>query len=580
VGRLLAIDPKEMRSVAHKTILVILTRPPRPFRGLLVLSLLVLGIAGPGLAEPTATAEAGSLPHFIDVTEESGIRFRHSFGDEEMSNIIESAGSGCAVLDYNKDGWIDIYTVNCGYLAFLNDGPVDNSHVGVANRLYRNNGDGTFTDVTEAAGCGDTGYGMACVAGDIDNDGDSDLYITNFGRNTLYRNDGKGSFSDITVESGVGDTLAGIGCVFLDYDKDGLLDLYVGNYLEFDPEYRLYYAADEFPGPLSYLGQPDVLYRNDGDGTFTDVTEAAGVLNDGRAMGISAGDYDNDGWTDIIVANDAMENYLYRNNHDGTFTDVALSAGVAFSANGDASSSMGGDFGDFDNDGDLDLVVPDMSFNNLYLNLGNGYFDDVTAAVGLAEASGQFVSWSGDFADFDNDGYLDLLISNGDAHRLDTMETMLLMNVSGPQGTRVFRDFTDRCGPWFRQKSVGRGQAVLDFDNDGDLDFFLLNLDRNSQLVRNDGDNAHHWLLVDLVGTRSNRDGIGSWVVLRAGDLRRIEEKRSATGYLSQNDPRLHFGLGEHEIIDELEIRWPSGAVQKLVTIQADQIMRVEEPAQ
>jgi hypothetical protein len=438
---------------------------------------------------------------------------------------------------------------------------------------------------------------MGCVVGDIDNDGDSDIFITNFGRNTLYRNDGndgtngtngndgndgndgKNRFTDITERAGVADTLAGIGCAFLDFDNDGLLDLYVGNYLEFDPEYRLYYAADEFPGPLSYVGQRDILYRNKGDGTFTDVTAEAGVLNEGRAMGVAAGDYDNDGWVDILVANDAMENYLYRNRGDGTFVDVAMDAGVAFSANGDASSSMGADFGDFDNDGDLDLLIPDMAYNNLYLNLGSGFFDDVTAFVGLAEASGQFVSWSGDFGDFDNDGYLDLLISNGDAHRLDTMETILLMNIPGPRGGRIFRDLTDQCGPWFRQKSVARGLAVADYDNDGDLDFFLLNLDQLSQLTRNDGGNRGHWLLVNLAGTRSNRDGVGAQVTLRAGDLLRIEERRSASGYLSQNDPRLHFGLGDRERVDEIEVRWPSGAVQRLEDIEADQVITVTEPA-
>jgi hypothetical protein len=326
------------------------------------------------------------------------------------------------------------------------------------------------------------------------------------------------------------------------------------------------------------VGQRDFLYRNNGDGTFADVTEAAGVLKDGRAMGIISCDYDGDGWVDIFVANDAMENYLYRNNGDGTFTDVALEAGVAFSASGDASSSMGGDFGDFDNDGDLDLLVPDMSFNNLYLNVGNGFFEDVTAFVGLAEPSGQYVSWGGDFGDFDNDGYLDILISNGDAHRLDTMETLLLLNVPGPQGTRMFRDVNDLSGPWFRQKSVARGLAVADYDNDGDLDFFILNLDRTSQLVRNDGGNRKHWLTISLVGTKGNRDAFGTLVTVRSGGLVRTEEKRSAASYLSQNDPRLHFGLGDRSRVDEVEVRWPGGAVQKFKNIEVNQFITLTEP--
>jgi len=275
-----------------------------------------------------------------------------------------------------------------------------------------------------------------------------------------------------------------------------------------------------------------------------------------------------------------MENYFYRNNGDGTFSDVALQTGVAFSASGDASSSMGADFGDIDNDGDLDLVVPNMSYNDVYVNRGNDFFEEVSAQIGLAEASGQYVSWGGDLGDYDNDGYLDLLISNGDAHRLDTMETLLLMNRPGPRDTRVFRDLSARSGPWLREKSVGRGLAVGDYDNDGDLDILLLNLDQPSRLIRNDGGNRNHWLLLDLVGTRSNRDGLGAQVTLRAAGMVRVEEKRSATGYLSQNDPRLHFGLGDLTTVDEIEVRWPSGAVQKLNDVAADQQLTIREPAQ
>jgi hypothetical protein len=513
----------------------------------------------------------------VDVTAEVGIDFRHSFGDDVMSNIIESSGSGCAFLDHDGDGWLDLYVVNCGYSAFLSDGPGEGRHVGATNRLFRNLGGERFEDVTERSGTGDAGFGMAVTVGDVDNDGRPDLYVTNHGRNTLFWNAGDGVFRDITEAAGVGDTLAGLGATFLDYDRDGFLDLYVGNYVTYDPEYRLFFAADEFPGPLAYLGQPDVLYRNNGDLTFTDVTVAAGVGNDGRAMGVSAADFDGDGWTDIYVANDAMENWLYRNNGDGTFSDVALEAGVAYSADGDASSSMGSDFGDYDNDGDLDLVVPDMSFNNVYLNLGDGLFGDATVSTGVAELSGQYVSWGGDFADFDNDGYLDLLISNGDTHRLDTMETMLLTNVEGPGGERQFRDLTSRAGTWFREKSVGRGLAVADYDNDGDLDFFLVNLDQPSRLIRNDGGNCRSWLQVDLVGTESSRDAYGAQVTVTAGGRRRVEEKRAATGYLSQNDPRLHFGLGALGRADEVEVRWPSGAVERFRDVPAGQVLTVTE---
>jgi len=530
-------------------------------------------VAGP----PLSPDGVGALPVFLEVTKVSGVDFFHSFGDDEMSNIVEATGAGCAFLDYDNDGWMDVYLVNGGLLATVNEGSEGSRHVGVTNRLYRNNEDGTFTDMTEGAGCGDAGYGMGCVVGDVDNDGDDDLYVTNYGRNTLYRNHGDGTFSDVTVAAGVGDTLWSVGCALLDADNDGDLDLYVGNYLEYDAEYRLFYAADRFPGPLAYAGQRDTFYRNHGDGTFAEETEAAGVANSGRAMGVIAGDYNGDGWTDIFVANDAMENYLYRNDGDGAFTDVALEAGVAFSASGDASSSMGGDFGDYDNDGDLDLLVPDMGFNNLYMNRGRDLFEDVTAYVGLAEVSGQYASWAGDFGDFNNDGYLDILLSNGDVHRLDAMEALMLTNVSWGQGPRVFRDLTDGCGAWFRHKSVGRGMAVGDYDNDGDLDMFILNLDQPSQLVRNEGETGRHWLMVALAGTQSNRDGIGARVIVRAGDLTLIEEKRSATGYLSQNDPRLHFGLGRQSRVDEIEVRWPGGTVQRLSDVAVDQVITIVE---
>ena len=519
------------------------------------------------------------MPTFSDVTSQSGIQFHHSLGDDEMTNILESSGSGCLFFDYDNDGWMDLYAVNCGYSPGVNEGPGGPGHAGASNQLFRNNRDGTFVDATVAAGVGDRGYGFGCVAADYDNDGDSDLYVTNVGRNTLYRNNGDGTFEDVTDAAGVGDTRTGIGCAFLDYDRDGDLDLYLGNYLAYDPDYRLFFVVERFPGPLAYQGQPDVLYRNNGDGTFTDVSEQAGLDRPGRAMGVVSSDYDADGWPDLLVANDAMENYLYHNNGDGTFAEVALEAGVAFTASGDASSSMGGDFGDFDNDGDLDLVIPDMVYNNLYLNQGDGLFEDVTAISGVAEASGQFVTWGGDLGDYNNDGFLDLLLSNGDVDRLDAMEPLLLMNVAGPEGTRVFRDVNEQAGPWFRTKSVSRGMAVADYDNDGDLDAFFLNLDQPSRLVSNSGVPGHHWLMIQLVGTLSNRDGIGARVTVRAGDLVRVEERLSSSGYLSQNDPRLHFGLGPRKKVDSVEVRWPSGATSLLKDVSVDQIIEVVEPA-
>ena len=519
---------------------------------------------------------------FADVTAESGVRFVHSFGDGEMSSILEATGSGCMFFDYDNDGWMDLYAVNCSYLEGINEPPEEGSHIlELTNQLFHNEGNGRFADVTVKAGVGDPGYGMACIAGDYDNDGWPDVYVTNYGRNTLYHNEGDGSFTEATEEAGVGNELWGVGTVFFDYDLDGDLDLFVGNYLEFDPEYRLYYAADAFPGPLAYPGQPDVLYRNEGDGRFTDVTEAAGVLNEGRAMGLVAGDYDNDGLVDLYVTNDAMENYLYHNEGNGRFIDIGLESGTAFSANGDASSSMGGDFGDFDLDGDLDLFVPDMAYNNLYVNVGDDYFEDYTAALGIAEISGQYVSWHGDFLDYDNDGDLDLFITNGDAHYLEhTQETLLLANVPLEGGGRTFVDVSGESGEFFRHRCVSRGAAAGDYDNDGDLDLFVLHLDQPSQLLRNEGGNARHWLMIDLEGTASNRDGIGARVTVQAGGLVQVAEALTGNGYISQNDSRLHFGLGASNWVDAITVRWPSGRLQKLVDIAADQVLAVTEPSQ
>ena len=519
---------------------------------------------------------------FDDVTAASGIRFVHSFGDGEMSSILEATGSGCMFFDYDDDGWMDLYAVNGSYLEGISDPPEEEGALDdLRNQLFHNEGNGTFTDATDRSGVGDPGYGMASIAGDYDNDGHVDVYVTNYGANSLFHNSGDGTFTDVTASAGVGDELWGVGTIFFDYDNDGDLDLYVGNYLEFDPDYRLYYAADLFPGPLAYPGQPDVLFRNEGDGTFVDATEEAGVVSEARAMGLTAGDYDFDGWMDLYVANDAMGNYLYHNNGDGTFTDIGLEAGVAFSANGDASSSMGGDFGDFDLDGDLDILVPDMAYNNLYVNAGDDFFDDYTAAAGIAEISGQYVSWHGDFLDYDNDSDLDIFISNGDAHRLtNTMEALLLANVPDEQLGRAFEDVSRQSGDFFSLRCISRGTAAGDYDNDGDLDLFVLNLDQPSILLRNEGGNAGNWLMLRLRGTTSNRDGIGARVTVKLGEKVLLAEAVSGSGYISQNDPRLHFGLGEATRADAITVRWPSGTIQELMDVDAGRVLVVVEPSE
>jgi hypothetical protein len=417
--------------------------------------------------------------------------------------------------------------------------------------------------------------GLAVVTADIDNDGDADIWVANWGPNVLYRNNGDGTFANITKAAGVESDYASLGSTFLDYDNDGFLDLYVGNYVEFDPDYKFFYAAQKFPGPLAYKGQPDILYHNNGDGTFTDVTEKAGVYNpEGRAMGVTSCDFDNDGDWDIFVANDAMQNYLYRNNGDGTFTDVALLTAAGFGQNGEATSAMSGEFGDIDQNGLADIIVPDMAYSCIYKNTGMGLFEEMSARMGLAAASGQYVSWSGNLFDFNHDGYLDLFITNGHPHRLIGQEDILMLNQAG----RRFLNVSNELGPDFQEKFVGRGSAVGDYDNDGDMDILIVNLNERPRLLRNDGGNRKNWLMLQLVGTVSNRDAIGCTVKLTAGGMNQIRWRMSSAGYLSQGDHRLHFGLGDAMHVDKIEIRWPTGKTQIRENIKVNQVLKINEP--
>ncbi len=537
--------------------------------GLVFISLLLF-LPGGGWGE-----EAG-LPTLVDVTRESGITFVHSFGDDRLSNIVESTGAGVALFDYDGDLDLDIYLVNGAHVKSVNH-PRGRSLAGsLKNALYRNDGQGRFTDATEAAGVGDAGYGMACIAGDYDNDGDADLFITNYGPNAFYRNNGDGSFTDITAAAGLtGGDLWSTGCTFFDYDRDGLLDLYVGNYLQFDPEYQYYYKGDAFPGPLSYPGRADILYHNRGDGSFEEVTMKAGVHNpDGRAMGVASSDIDDDGYMDIFVANDAMENYLYRNNHDGTFTDIALESGVGFAQNGEATSAMGPEFGDFNLDGLIDLLVPDMGYGCLYLNTKEGVFHEMSARLGMAAVCGQYTSWSGNFFDFDGDGFIDIFLSNGDSRFYEPEEDLLLRNIGGKKVVDVSRFL----GEDFQKKAMGRGSAVGDLDGDGDLDIVVLNIDDAPRLLRNDGGARNHWLMIHLRGVRSNRDAIGARVRLFAGGAVQTRYVVSASGYLSQSDHRVHFGLGAEGEAEKIDIRWPDGKVQTLKNVKANQVLTLDEP--
>jgi len=555
--------------------------------GLVLPSLAHAAPAGPpaGAADPQAQdthssstasrAAPSKLPVFTDVTTQAGISFMHSLGDDELSNIVESTGAGTCFFDADGDGLLDIYLVNGAYIKHVSHvrGRINAGRL--HNTLYRNNGDGTFTDITEAAGVGHTGYGMACLSADYDNDGDADLFVTNYGPDVLYRNDGSGHFTDVTDAAGVASSSWSVGCTFFDLDSDGLLDLYVGGYLVFDPEYRLYYAAEAFPGPLSYRGEKDQLYRNKGDGTFERISEAAGIANpEGRAMGLAAGDVDDDGDMDVFVANDGMENYLYLNQGNGTFTNSAMLANTAFGQNGEATSAMGPELGDFNRDGLIDVMVPDMGYGCLYANTGKGYFEELSARLGVAAVLGQYTSWSGNFFDLDNDTFLDVFLTNGDAHHLEPEEDTLLRNDGGTR----FVDVSKLCGKDLKAKYVSRGSATGDYDNDGDLDIIELNINGPARLLRNDGGNRASYLMIHAVGTRSNRDAIGARVRVTTGGVTQTSMVRSSSGYLSQSDHRVHFGLGTAKKVDRIEIRWPSGTIQVLENVAANQVLEIIEP--
>jgi hypothetical protein len=527
------------------------------------------------------TATPSALPTFEDVTEKSGINFRHSFGEQKLSSIMEATGSGCAWIDYNNDGLLDLYVVSGRYV----DGATKFSKpdgVDATNHLYRNNGDGTFTDVTAQAGVGGKGFGMGVTVGDYDNDGYEDIYVSNWNSSILYHNNGDGTFTDVTAKAGVENPHFGTGAAWLDYDRDGKLDLYVGNYLKFDPNAkREYFSADAFPGPLDYEGDADRLFHNNGDGTFTDVSHKAGIDNPlGRAMGLTVGDFDNDGWPDVYIANDTMDSYLYHNNHDGTFTNVAQDVNVAFGANGEATSAMNPIFGDYDNDGWQDIFVSDMRYHRLFHNPGaKGFWLDTTVETGVAQVSGQYVAWGDGFFDFDNDGWKDLFIVNGGLHWLIPMEDSVLRN----NGNSTFTDVSSELGSYFKFKKVGRGACFADYDNDGYIDAFIVVLGGKGILLHNNPPPVgmrNHWLTLKLIGTKSNRDGFGARLEAIAGDLHQYIEATSENGYLSQGDPRPHFGLGKHTEVDKLIIHWPSGIDQEIDHVKADQFLTVKEPSE
>ena len=511
---------------------------------------------------------------FQDVGQEIGLDFVHSIGSNQMKNIIESVGGGAAFLDYNKDGYMDIYMCSGMWIEGFSKSKKPKTSSG--NRLYKNQQDGTFIDVTKKAGVDQPLYSMGITVGDFNNDGYPDIYLSNYGSNTLYKNNGNGRFTDVTKKAMVGGgKKCSVGAVWMDYDNDGLLDLYVGNYLNYDPDYEYYYAPDGFPGPLAYDSQADVLYHNKGNGTFEDVTKKMGIIDiDGRAMGVGAADYDNDGFVDIYVANDHTVNFLWHNNKGESFSNKGTMSGTGFSQAGEATVSMSVDFADYNGDELLDLFVSDDNYCSLYENLGNGLFKDNSYASGISVASGQFVGWSSSFLDYDNDGDADIFKTNGELKHLYGQEDQLFENIEKGK----FKDISVERGGYFREENVGRGACLADYDNDGDIDIYIMNLNSPGIFLRNNQGNQNNWLILNLVGQKSNKDGIGSRIKLVAGGKVQTAQKKSTTGYLSQNDSRIHFGLLKNELVDSIEIIWPSGEIQILENIKSNQILTIEEP--
>ncbi|HVG54110.1 MAG TPA: CRTAC1 family protein [Vicinamibacterales bacterium] len=520
---------------------------------------------------------------FADATREAGIDFRHVNGASPDKHLVETMGSGGLFFDYDDDGWIDLFLVDGGSFA---DPAVARR---ARHRLFRNRGNGTFQDVTAQSGIQHRDYGMGACAGDYDNDGRVDLYVTNVGPNMLYRNAGGGAFADVTRTARVGSTLWSTSCAFADLDRDGDLDLFVTNYVTADPSRNPYCGnaalnARGYCHPLQFDPLPNIVYRNDGNGTFTDVSAESGVAAyRSNGLGVVIADYDDDGWPEVFVANDAMPNFLFRRTGQWRFEEAALRAGVAVASDGRARSGMGTDAGDYDGDGHLDLVVTnlDSEMYSLYRGLGRQLFAYATPESGIGPATRPFVGFGVVFFDFDHDMQLDVAFANG--HLMDNplmrragatygQRNLLFRNIA----PRRFADVTASAGQGFALEKVSRGLAAGDIDNDGDLDLLVTNNGQTADLLRNDGEHGNA-LMVGLIGKHSNRDGIGARLRLTTGTRTQIREVKAGSSYLGQNDLRQHFGLGTNQRADRLEVRWPSGRNEVIPNVAANQIIAIRE---
>jgi hypothetical protein len=531
---------------------------------------------------------------FVNVARQAGLNKKTIYGGEARNKyLLETTGCGVAFFDYDHDGWLDIFLVN-GTRFATRWSPAE----APVSRLYKNNRDGTFTDVTLQAGLVRTGWGSGCCVGDYNNDGFDDLFVSYWGDCSLWKNLGNGKFIDAAAQAGVTTrTKTGLlrnntGCAFVDYDKDGHLDLFVANYLDFDPKtaplpesgpckYRGMLVAC---GPPGLKGGKNILFHNNGNGTFTDASEKSGILKtEGTyGLGVIVSDFDNDGWPDIYVANDSTSSALYKNNHDGTFTEIGIEAGVAYSADGKPQAGMGVSVADYDGDGRLDIVKTNFAgdTSSLYRNLGAHIFEDRTFQAGLGKVT-RFLGWGANFLDIDNDGWPDIVLCNGHVYP-EMAETA---TESGYKQRKVayrnlrngsFQEISNNLGPGILEQVTGRGMASGDFDNDGDIDLVVNCINDLPQLLRCDSRLKNNWLKIKAIGVKSNRSAIGARILCTAGGRQQIDEVRSGGSYLSQNDLRVHFGLGPAETAN-IEVHWPSGAIDKLANVKANQILKVVE---
>src|SRR6185503_5677219 len=573
ISRLRLLIVKQKRLPA----LTIRNHKSQIIKSFLIAALLVLPLA----VLPARGHQPSGL-RFTDVTERVGITFKH-VSTPEKRYIVESMSGGVALIDYDNDGLLDIYFVNSLTVDLVK------SKGKTKSALYRNRGDGTFSDVTDKAGVGDIGWGMGVAVADYNDDGFQDIYVTCVGPNHLLKNNGDGTFADVTEKAGVGDPRWSTGASFMDYDADGYLDLFVSNYVAFDFNNLPEFGKDktcQFKGvavqcgPRGMPGEGDSLYHNNGDGTFSDVTKKAGVTdpNGYYGMGVISSDFDEDGLIDIFVANDSTPNFLYKNNGDGTFKETAFISGTALNENGAAQGCMGVTVADYNHDGKLDLFITnfDDDYNVLYRNDGRNSFSDVSYASKVAPVSFPYVGWGTKFFDDDNDGWVDLFVANGHVYpQIKNFHQRNFVHRNNRDGT--FTEVAEQLGAPFSEKRAARGAAFGDIDNDGDVDIVINNLDGSGQILRNDGGNANNSVLIKTVGVRSNRDGIGARVKVVCGGLVQKDEVRSGDSYISQSDLRLHFGLEQCKKVDLIEIRWPSGTVDKVTDVKVNTMLTVKE---